>query len=142
MKLAKSFARIHYANLVQFGILPLSIEGNEEIQEGDVLKVEGLHAWLDKIIADTDGKNEKEHRYITIKNVTQKKDIKAKHLFSPRMASMLRAGSYINYIKQQKDVKGETENKMKDEQKGKVPADERGAKATANDEQDQGGQKR
>ncbi|MGI5818192.1 MAG: aconitate hydratase [Armatimonadota bacterium] len=42
--LAKSFARIHKANLVNFGILPLEIapEGYEAIEQGAVLQFEGV----------------------------------------------------------------------------------------------------
>jgi aconitate hydratase len=47
--IAKSFARIHGQNLVNFGILPLLFADpadHEAIEPGDVLKLEGIHAAL------------------------------------------------------------------------------------------------
>jgi len=43
--IAESFARIHKANLVNFGILPLEIapEDYEHLSQGDILRIEGLH---------------------------------------------------------------------------------------------------
>jgi aconitate hydratase len=48
--IAKSFARIHKANLVNFGLLPLTFAdpaAYESIEEGDVLIAEGVHAGID-----------------------------------------------------------------------------------------------
>lgn len=47
--IAKSFARIHAANLVNAGILPLIFENESDydlIQQGDALVIEGIHAGL------------------------------------------------------------------------------------------------
>ncbi len=46
--IAESFARIHKANLVNFGILPLEIapEDYERLEQGDVLRIEGLRKAL------------------------------------------------------------------------------------------------
>jgi aconitate hydratase len=46
--LAKSFARIHRANLINFGVLPLLIgdEGYSQITEGDDIEISDLHAAL------------------------------------------------------------------------------------------------
>ncbi|GJQ59356.1 MAG: aconitate hydratase [Candidatus Scalindua sp. AMX11] len=41
VKIAKSFARIHYANLINFGIIPLVFENSEDyvsINEGDIIR--------------------------------------------------------------------------------------------------------
>ena len=51
--LAKSFARLHRANLINFGVLPLLIgdEGYGQITEGDDIEISDLHAAL----AERDG---------------------------------------------------------------------------------------
>jgi aconitate hydratase len=53
--LAKSFARIHKANLINYGLLPLVFaekDGLDGIDQGDLLEFSGLHALLD---VKTDG---------------------------------------------------------------------------------------
>ena len=48
--IAKSFARIHKANLINYGILPLVFADPADwdgIDEGDTLKITGVHALLD-----------------------------------------------------------------------------------------------
>jgi aconitate hydratase len=47
--LAKSFARIHQANLVNWGIVPLQLERSESydaLEQGDELQIVGLRALL------------------------------------------------------------------------------------------------
>ena len=60
--IAKSFARIHAANLVNAGILPLIFENPDdydEIEQGDVLRLDGVRAALedDRIILHAGDKN-------------------------------------------------------------------------------------
>ena len=60
--IAKSFARIHAANLVNAGILPLIFENPDdydEIEQGDVLRLDGVRAALedDRIILHVGDKN-------------------------------------------------------------------------------------
>ena len=60
--IAKSFARIHAANLVNAGILPLIFENPDdydEIEQGDVLRLDGVRAALedDRIILHAGEKN-------------------------------------------------------------------------------------
>ncbi|MFB6284763.1 MAG: aconitate hydratase, partial [Halobacteria archaeon] len=48
--IAQSFARIHKANLINFGLLPLTFKNNddyEKISEGDDLHLEGIHGNVD-----------------------------------------------------------------------------------------------
>ncbi|MCH7494896.1 MAG: aconitate hydratase [Candidatus Marinimicrobia bacterium] len=47
--IVNSFARIHGANLINFGILPLLIdpEDNDKIEQGDELEINDIHATLD-----------------------------------------------------------------------------------------------
>mgnify|MGYP000989965709 FL=1 len=60
--IAKSFARIHAANLVNAGILPLIFENPDdydEIEQGDVIRLDGVRAALedDRIILHAGDKN-------------------------------------------------------------------------------------
>ena len=60
--IAKSFARIHAANLVNAGILPLIFENPDdydEIEQGDMLRLDGVRAALedDRIILHAGDKN-------------------------------------------------------------------------------------
>lgn len=50
--LAQSFARLHHANLINFGILPVVIkdEAYEQIEQGDILEIMGLR----KAVAESD----------------------------------------------------------------------------------------
>lgn len=59
--LAKSFARLHRANLINFGVLPLLIgdEGCGQITEGDDIEISDLHAELterDSVVVRVRGK--------------------------------------------------------------------------------------
>jgi len=50
-KIVKSFARIHKANLVNFGIVPLEFadeSGYEKIKQGDTLRIEGIRDAIKK----------------------------------------------------------------------------------------------
>ncbi|MEK7679175.1 MAG: aconitate hydratase, partial [Deltaproteobacteria bacterium] len=89
--IAKSFARIHKDNLINFGILPLTFENPadyDSINDGDELELTGLKAGLTK--GDT----------LTLKNHTKNKDIKLKHGFSARQIETILVGGTLNYTKQ------------------------------------------
>lgn len=89
--IAKSFARIHKDNLINFGILPLTFENPadyDSIADGDELELTGLKAGLTK--GDT----------LTLKNHTKNKDIKLKHGFSERQIETILVGGTLNYTKQ------------------------------------------
>jgi aconitase A len=84
--LAGSYARIHWQNLANFGVLPLEFvdeAGAEGIEAGDRLAVEGLHDAL------RDG-NE-----ITVHNRTRDRSIRTRHRLSPRQVAMVLAGGRI-----------------------------------------------
>ncbi len=87
--LAKSFARIHKANLVNFGILPLEIDeaDYESLSVGDVLRIEGAQAAVESGTA-------------TVHNLTQQKSFTAALRLSPREAKVLQAGGTLNYVRQ------------------------------------------
>ena len=89
--IAKSFARIHKDNLINFGILPLTFENPadyDSIADGDELELTGLKAGLTKGDA------------LTLKNHTKNKDIKLKHGYSQRQIETILVGGTLNYTKQ------------------------------------------
>ncbi len=87
--LATSFARIHKANLINFGILPLEIDkaDYEALQQGDSLRVEGVREGL-------------ETGELTVQNVTQGTQFAARLPLSERQQEVLLAGGMLNYVKQ------------------------------------------
>ncbi len=89
---AKSFARIHMANLINSGILPLTFEEEaayDVIRMDDELVIENVHAQL---AAGTE---------ILVKNVTQGTTYKTTLSLSPRQKEILLAGGLLNYTKNQ-----------------------------------------
>ncbi|MBZ4688486.1 MAG: aconitate hydratase [Clostridia bacterium] len=87
--IAKSFARIHRANLINFGILPLTFENEEDyndINEDDILFIEGLKEGL------------KEGNF-TLQNKTQNRVIPVKCDLSQRQLKVIFEGGLLNYIK-------------------------------------------
>jgi aconitate hydratase len=85
MVLAKSFARIHRQNLINYGVLPLVFvepSDYERLQKGDVLKINNLHAALrkaDTIRLDCHG------------------EIVVRHGLTPREVDVILAGGLINW---------------------------------------------
>jgi aconitate hydratase len=88
--LAKSFARIHQANLVNVGILPLvfiDAADYERFQQGDQLRVAGLAEAL------------RRGEPVTVENVTQGFAAQGRYDLSERQVEILLAGGLLNYIK-------------------------------------------
>ena len=89
--LAKSFARIHLANLVNFGLLPLVFDDKsdyDKIDEIDELKIENV----DSLYNSFD---------LTIENVTKKETYKVHAPISKEDVEILMAGGALNYIRNQ-----------------------------------------
>lgn len=87
--IAKSFARIHQANLINFGIVPFTFANEADydtIDEGDVLKISNLHQLAP-------GKP------MTVENVTKKTSFEVNHALSQLDIDILMAGGRLNYIK-------------------------------------------
>ena len=87
---AKSFARIHVANLINAGILPLTFanpDDYDKVAQGDELEMSGLIAALDT------GK-------ATLKNLTSGDEIELVCRFSQRQKDMLLAGGLLKYTAQ------------------------------------------
>ena len=89
--LVKSFARIHRANLINAGILPLNFVNEADydlISLGDKLSVEG-------IIEDIKNGNQ-----LTVKNLTTGKEIKVCCELSDRAKDIVLAGGLLSYTKE------------------------------------------
>jgi aconitate hydratase len=88
--LAKSYARIHRSNLINFGILPLIFKDQEQfegIHQGDQIKIRDIRLSLEK-----DGSLE-------IENVTQQKVFQVSHQLNQREKEILLAGGSLNYAR-------------------------------------------
>ena len=90
--LAKSFERIHAANLVNFGILPLTFrdaDDYEKIEAGDRLRLENLGSEL------------RVGKPLTVKNETQGRALEVGHELSERQLAIVKAGGLLNYQRSQ-----------------------------------------
>ena len=86
--LTKSYARIHRANLINFGVLPLIFKDPDEflrIQQGDSLRITSLRKGL-----KVDG-------LLLIENETQQKSFEVLHGLNQREIEILLAGGLLNY---------------------------------------------
>lgn len=87
--IAKSYARIGWQNLANFGILPLEFENPEDydkINQEDDLVLENLHESLKRNLA------------IVLKNKTSGTDIKVKHNLNERQVDIVIKGGVINHF--------------------------------------------
>ncbi|MCK4237549.1 MAG: aconitate hydratase, partial [Candidatus Lokiarchaeota archaeon] len=85
--ITKSFARIHLANLVNFGIAPLTFVKKEDynkIDQGDLLDIE---------LKTLDSKK------IIMKNLTKNLEIPLTHSLSEMEIVVLKAGGKLPFIK-------------------------------------------
>ncbi len=88
--ITKSFARIHMANLINAGIIPMTFKDEadyDKIDQMDELKIENVA----KQIADGN--------IVTVTNVTKGFDFECEVNFSDRQKEMLYAGGLLNYTK-------------------------------------------
>ena len=86
--IVKSFARIHLANLINFGIVPLTFKNSSDydlIEEGDNLDIE---------IGDLKG-------VCVLKNSTKGLTIELEHTLSEMDAEILKSGGKLPWIKKQ-----------------------------------------
>ncbi|MBQ3553586.1 MAG: aconitate hydratase [Clostridia bacterium] len=88
--LAKSFARIHMANLINSGILPLVFENEADYDTIDLMDELTIENAPDQIAAGDK---------IVVKNLTKKKEYVTILTVSDRQKEMLYAGGLINFIK-------------------------------------------
>ncbi len=88
--IAKSFARIHRQNLVNFGVLPLVFADPAEydaIERDDVLSIKEL----DRLDQDRD---------VTVRNESKSREFTTRHNLSSKEAEVLRAGGLVNWTKE------------------------------------------
>jgi aconitate hydratase len=88
--IAKSYARIGWQNLVNFGIAPLEFMNHQDynvIEKGDILRVDNLREQL------------KEGEIVEIRNVTKERTFKTVHSLSGRQLQALLDGGIINTYK-------------------------------------------
>ena len=89
--ITKSFARIHVANLINAGIMPLTFanaDDYEKVSQGDMLSIENVWAGMDS------GK-------MLLKNETTGDEIPLVCTFTERQKAILKAGSLLSYTKEQ-----------------------------------------
>lgn len=89
--IAKSFARIHAANLINAGILPLTFAAPDDydaLTQGETLTLTGIDAGLDSGTMTLHAGN---------------REIPVCGSFTKRQAAMLRAGGLLNYTKEGND---------------------------------------
>ncbi|RZQ63893.1 aconitate hydratase [Amycolatopsis suaedae] len=82
--IAKSFARIHWQNLANFGILALEFADGgdyDRVEQGDTLRLDGLRDGLDG--------------ELSVRNVTRGEDYPLRHRLSPRQLEAVLAGGRI-----------------------------------------------
>jgi aconitate hydratase len=88
--LAKSYARIHYTNLINLGIMPLTFanaSNYDTLEQGDELEMAGIHAAL------------RAGEKLTVKNLTRDTTFQLIYDFSDRQMEIMMAGGLLNYIK-------------------------------------------
>ena len=87
--ITKSFARIHVANLINAGIMPLTFKNAEDydkLNQGDKLTLTNVFEGMDK-------------GEITLKNETTGDEIILVAVFTERQKSILKAGGLLSYTK-------------------------------------------
>ncbi len=88
--IAKSFARIHHANLVNFGIVPLEFVNKADYDKfslGDQIEVPDLINRL------------KEGKEVVVINKTTGEEVVCKYNLTPKQVSVLMAGGLLNWVK-------------------------------------------
>ena len=88
--IAKSFARIHWQNLVNFGILPLTFVNSADydaIGQRDHLKIPDIRQYLNQ------------GNLIQVANKTTKETYDTQHTLSKRQIEMILEGSLINVVR-------------------------------------------
>jgi aconitate hydratase len=88
--IAKSFARIHWQNLINFGILPLTFSDPadwERIDAGDTLVIRDVRQALEQ------------KKRLKLFNQTQNQQIDVAYMLSDRQFQMILAGGLINVIR-------------------------------------------
>ncbi len=89
--IAKSYARIHKANLVNFGVIPLQLVNPPDynkIKQGDIVSMKNIRAQL------ASGA-----QILEAVDVSEKLIFKVKHDLTPRQVKIILAGGLLNYVR-------------------------------------------
>jgi aconitate hydratase len=87
---AKTFARMHHTNLINFGILPLRFVDDadyERLNPADVLEIANVRQAI------------KDGNQITVRNITQGYEFTARHDLTPRQVEIALAGGLLNQVR-------------------------------------------
>jgi aconitate hydratase len=87
--LAKSFSRIHHANLINMGIIPLVFRDNADyaaIEQGDEWEITGVRSAFES------------SKDLTIRNLTQGLEFKVTYELTERHIKILLAGGLLNIV--------------------------------------------
>lgn len=88
--IAKSFERIHSANLINFGIIPLTFKTESDydgMDSGDEIQISNVRELVSK------------NEPLIVKDLTKRKDFKVNYELSERQRNILLAGGMLSYIK-------------------------------------------
>ena len=88
--IAKSFARIHCANLINAGILPLTFKNADDydkISQGDELEIKNVK------------ENIENNQQLVLTNITKNEEYELHYEFSERQKDMILEGGLLNYTK-------------------------------------------
>jgi aconitate hydratase len=94
--IAKSYARLGWQNLINFGIIPLEFDNSKDYDDtnpDDVLIFENIT------------QNLNEGKKISVINKLKKKEITVFHSLSKRQINVIKEGGIINYFNTQKKIK-------------------------------------
>ncbi|MFA4016388.1 MAG: hypothetical protein RUDDFDWM_001491, partial [Candidatus Fervidibacterota bacterium] len=87
--IAKSFSRIHCANLINFGVLPLTFINDEDyelIRNGDELELPDVAQRL------------REGQPIIVRNISQRREFIVRHPLTHRQVEVVLAGGVLNMV--------------------------------------------
>jgi len=90
--IVKDFARIHFQNLANFGILPLEFKNPddyERVNQGDVLEIRGVRGGL------------RPAEPLEITNKTRKETYTLRHSLGTRQIEIIRKGSLVNVVREE-----------------------------------------
>lgn len=88
--IAKAFARIHWQNLINFGILPLTFKNPgdwDRVEQGDTLVIQNVRQAIQS------------GNRLTVVNQTKNEDYTVVHAMSERQVQMVLEGSLINVVR-------------------------------------------
>ncbi len=93
--IAKSFARIHRSNLINFGILPLVFINPSDFNNVDNADVLYISDFSERLFNNQE---------ITVINKTKNLSFKVKANLTPRQAKIILSGGLLNFVKSQQEA--------------------------------------